>query len=86
ARVTALSIIGMCNWVAWWFHPSPAHPAEPVADQIADNAVHMVAREAGRTPDAPTPLGAVALLQQDLDYLTRLLGANGEPGNSSPGE
>lgn len=80
ARVTALSIIGMCNWVAWWFHPSPAHPAEPVADQIADNAAHMVAREAGRTPDAPTPLGAVALLQQDLDYLKRLLGPRGEAG------
>jgi AcrR family transcriptional regulator len=75
-RITALSIIGMCNWVAWWFHPSPAHPAEPVAEQIADNAVAMVAREAGRTPQAPTPLGAVALLQQDLDYLTRLLGAD----------
>jgi hypothetical protein len=72
-RVTALSIIGMCNWVAWWFHPSPTHPAEPVAAQIADNALAMVARAAGRTPDAPTPLGAVALLQQDLDYLTRLL-------------
>jgi AcrR family transcriptional regulator len=77
ARVTALSIIGMCNWVAWWFHPSPAHPAEPVARAIADNAVAMVAQEAGRTPETPTPLGAVALLQQDLDYLTRLLSADG---------
>ncbi|MFC3456528.1 TetR/AcrR family transcriptional regulator [Amycolatopsis speibonae] len=77
-RITALSIIGMCNWVAWWFHPSPAHPAEPVAEQIADNAVAMVARDAGRTPDAPTPLGAVAMLQQDLDYLTRLLTSGNE--------
>ncbi|WP_431875713.1 TetR/AcrR family transcriptional regulator [Amycolatopsis sacchari] len=81
-RVTALSIIGMGNWVAWWFHPSPAHPAEPVADQIADNAVAMVAREPGRTPATPTPLGAVALLQQDLDYLTRLLTA--EEGRRGP--
>lgn len=85
ARVTALSIIGMCNWVAWWFHPSPAHPAEPVAEQIAENAVAMVAREAGRTPDTPTPLGAVALLRQDLDYLTRLLTAEGERGDLPPG-
>lgn len=83
ARITALSIIGMCNWVAWWFHPSSAHPAEPVAEQIAENAVAMVARPAGRTPDAPTPLGAVALLQQDLDYLTRLLSA--EDGEGMPG-
>ncbi|WP_225440137.1 TetR/AcrR family transcriptional regulator [Amycolatopsis eburnea] len=81
ARITALSIIGMCNWVAWWFHPSPAHPAEPVAEQIADNAVQMVVRAAGRTPDAPTPLGAVELLRQDLDYLTRLLSADAEAGD-----
>lgn len=86
ARITALSIIGMCNWVAWWFHPSPAHPAEPVAEQIAENAVAMVTREAGRTPDAPTPLGAVALLQQDLDYLTRILRADPGRGDQSPGE
>ncbi|MBN9111604.1 MAG: TetR family transcriptional regulator [Pseudonocardia sp.] len=73
SRVTALSIIGMCNWVAWWFHPAPAHPAGPVAEQIAANAVAMVVQVDERRPSAPTPLGAVALLQQDLDYLARLL-------------
>ncbi|GAA4536530.1 TetR/AcrR family transcriptional regulator [Pseudonocardia xishanensis] len=73
SRVTALSIIGMCNWVAWWFHPAPAHPAEPVAEQIAADAVAMVVQVDKRRPSAPTPLGAVALLQQDLDYLARLL-------------
>jgi len=83
ARITALSIIGMCNWVAWWFHPSAAHPAEPVAEQIAENAVAMVAREAGRNPEAPTPLGAIALLQQDLDYLSHLLTAQAERGDSA---
>lgn len=83
ARITALSIIGMCNWVAWWFSPGPSHPAEPVAEQIAENAVAMVSREAGRIPEAPTPLGAVALLQQDLDYLSRLL-TDGGPGAVPP--
>ena len=43
ARLAALSVIGMCNWVAWWFHPGPSHPAEPVADQLAQNAVDMLA-------------------------------------------
>jgi AcrR family transcriptional regulator len=86
ARITALSIIGMCNWVAWWFHPSPAHPAEPVAEQIAENAVAMVVREVGRTPETPTPLGAVALLQQDLDYLTRLLETESGGGRALHGE
>jgi hypothetical protein len=73
SRISALSIIGMCNWVAWWFHPAPAHPAEPVAEQIAANALAMVLQIDARRPRTPTPLGAVALLQQDLDYLARLL-------------
>jgi AcrR family transcriptional regulator len=73
SRIAALSIIGMCNWVAWWFHPASAHPVEPVAAQIAENALAMVVQADERRPSAPTPLGAVALLQQDLDYLSRLL-------------
>ena len=47
-RLAALSVIGMCNWVAWWFHPGSSHPAEPVADQLAQNAV-----ECSPTPRAP---------------------------------
>ncbi|HEY5319387.1 MAG TPA: TetR/AcrR family transcriptional regulator [Galbitalea sp.] len=42
SRVAALSVLGMCNWVAWWFEPSAEHPVEPVANQIADNAVAML--------------------------------------------
>ena len=42
SRVAALSVLGMCNWVAWWFEPSAEHPVEPVARQIADNAVAML--------------------------------------------
>jgi AcrR family transcriptional regulator len=42
SRVAALSVLGMCNWVAWWFEPSAEHPVEPVATQIADNAVAML--------------------------------------------
>jgi AcrR family transcriptional regulator len=42
SRVAALSVLGMCNWVAWWFEPSSEHPVEPVARQIADNAVAML--------------------------------------------
>jgi AcrR family transcriptional regulator len=42
SRVAALSVLGMCNWVAWWFEPSVEHPVEPVATQIADNAVAML--------------------------------------------
>jgi hypothetical protein len=29
-RLAALSVIGMCNWVAWWFHPGPPEATGPL--------------------------------------------------------
>jgi AcrR family transcriptional regulator len=72
-RITALSILGMCNWVAWWFAPSPDHPAEPVADQIAANTLTMIADTGASPPRVPTPIGAAEALRRDLDYLVGLL-------------
>ena len=44
SRVTAFSIIGMCNWTAWWFVPDGELSADAVADRIADLAMHSVRR------------------------------------------
>jgi AcrR family transcriptional regulator len=76
-RVAALSVIGMCNWVAWWFHPGPAHPAEPVAEQLAANAVHMLAAPATADGDDPAgdaaadraPQRALDAIRRNVDYL-----------------
>ena len=48
ARVTALAIIGMCNWTAWWFQPGGRKSRDEVSDIISDCAVHAMVR---------TPLG-----------------------------
>jgi AcrR family transcriptional regulator len=73
-RLAALSVIGMCNWVAWWFHPDPGHPAEPVADQLAQNAVDMLAHPENTGPLTTTPHRALQLARENLDYLERFLG------------
>ena len=54
-RLAALSVIGMCNWVAWWFHPGSSHPAEPVADQLAQNAVDMLSYPEGARSRVTAP-------------------------------
>jgi AcrR family transcriptional regulator len=74
-RLAALSVIGMCNWVAWWFHPGPDHPAEPVADQLANNAVDMLAYPDGTAPLATAPHRALQSMRQNLDYLERFITA-----------
>lgn len=51
-RTTALSLLGMCNWVAWWF--SSAGNVEQVVDTVTDLALKMVAatRSSSSSPDS----------------------------------
>jgi len=72
ARVAALAVIGMCNWVAWWFRPG-RDSIDAVADQLADMAVAAVQRADHRTPDGEGPAAALKMLRQDLDHLERML-------------
>lgn len=73
ARVSALSVLGMCNWVAWWFEPAPDHPIEPIATQIANSAVAMLRRPTdGRTPAADAA-DLIDVLMSDLVRLKRLI-------------
>lgn len=67
-RTAALSILGSCNWVAWWFRPdAPGADPEAVVRQMAEMAVRSVARaERSAGPDA-----AFATIRADLDYLER---------------
>ena len=85
-RLAALSVIGMCNWVAWWFHPGPNHPAEPVADQLAQNAVDMLAYQEGTGSPATAPHRALQKVRENLDYLERFLGPESvhDPGSTPP--
>lgn len=75
-RTTALALIGMCNWVAWWFRPGGVQSPEEVGEQMAEMAVAMVAQAPDRLPDTPRPddpAAALSLLRQDLDYLERII-------------
>ena len=74
ARVAALGLIGMWNWVAWWFRPD-RESADAVADQLADMAIAALQRADHRTPDGEGPAAALKMLRQDLDYLERILDA-----------
>jgi AcrR family transcriptional regulator len=75
ARVAAFSVLGICNWVAWWFKPGTAHPPGPVAEQIADSVVAMLAAPEDRRAAGGSPMAALGRVREDLDYLERLLPA-----------
>jgi AcrR family transcriptional regulator len=77
ARTAALGIIGLCNWVAWWYQPGADMDA--MVDTLADMAVSAVASPADRVPTHEGPSGALDRLREDLDYLELVLKAASDP-------
>lgn len=73
ARVAALGIIGMCNWVAWWHRPGEND--EAVASQLAEMAVASVAEPNAAEGAGGGPARALRRVRQDLDYLERVMDA-----------
>jgi AcrR family transcriptional regulator len=74
ARTTALSLLGMINWIAWWYRADVDAPAEEVADTMVELAMGGLRRSAERSLGAG-PWAAVALLKEDLAQLERTMTA-----------
>ncbi|OHU31109.1 hypothetical protein BKG76_05335 [Mycobacteroides franklinii] len=73
ARTAALGIIGMTNWIAWWYGPGNKPDDEDTATQFADMAVRSLTLRSKRSIKADRPENAIALLRQDLDLLEGLI-------------
>ncbi|OUC78094.1 TetR/AcrR family transcriptional regulator [Gordonia lacunae] len=72
--VAALALIGMWNWISWWFDPDGNRSVESVAEQLADMAVAAVTRsETGLAINGSSTEAVVALIKNDLDLLLRTL-------------
>lgn len=72
-RTAALGIIGMINWIAWWYQPGDVQGDHAIAAQIADMAVRSLLQENPQPTTSEGPARAIAMIRQDLDYLERLL-------------
>lgn len=79
ARTAALGIIGMCTWVAFWYHPGDASDEREVATELADMAVASVRSADSRATTASGPARALELLKQDVALLEATLAT--EPRN-----
>lgn len=70
ARVTALSLLGMCNWVAWWFRPGS--DVEPVVSTISGLAEGMLLANE-RNAGTAEQVELVQDVQRSLNRLQRML-------------
>ena len=69
AHVAAFSIIGMCNWCAWWFDPDGQVPADGVAASIAEFGLRAVAADPARQAGDATLESAVGQVRGVLAFL-----------------
>lgn len=74
-RIAAFSVLGMCNWVAWWYRPGGDHNLEPVARQITQSVVDMLIAD-GERRHGDSARSALAQARSSLDALERLLPAD----------
>jgi AcrR family transcriptional regulator len=72
-RVAALALLGMNNWVAWWYQPDGRYDLDSICEQLADMAVAALRNPDDRNPASEGPRGVLELVRQDLDRLERLL-------------
>ena len=73
ARIAALGVLGICNWVAWWIHPDGRDDVDGVTEQLTEMAVAALHRCDYRDPEGEGPLAMLKLVRGDLDRLERLL-------------
>ncbi|TCK22009.1 TetR/AcrR family transcriptional regulator [Pseudonocardia endophytica] len=70
-RAAALTVLGMCNWIAWWFHGDSASAYE-TAEQVADTALRgLLGPQQQGTPGDPH--AAIATIKDNLRTLESAL-------------
>ena len=83
-HIAAVSLIGMCNWSAWWYKPDGPEPRE-VAAIMADMAVRSLLRDRRVARAAPHVSESLRLLREDLAYLEKLVLPDGDGSSLSRG-
>ena len=77
ARVATFSIIGMCNWCAWWFDDKGDLSANQVATLVADFGLHGLLPEKNQKPKTQTLDATLKQIKDGLSLLERQLAKSG---------
>lgn len=72
-KLAAFSMLGMCNWGAWWFNPQGNMSLDQVIEGLADLALNSVVRGEERRLRSNTIDESVRQLREDLNLLERRL-------------
>lgn len=70
-RTATFAILGMINWVAWWYSPSGTQTIDQLSDNLVDMALASV-RVTTAASNGGTAADTIASLRRDLDHLERI--------------
>lgn len=79
ARTAAMTVAGMCNWIAWWFRGDAA-AAHELADQLAETAVRGLRSPRRQRATAGTPQAALEMIRDGVQKLELMLDADEQSG------
>ena len=71
-RAATFGILGMINWVAWWYSPGRDVGTDELCESLAEMAVASV-RAAGGIPTGQTPREVIGSIRAELDHLERVI-------------
>lgn len=79
ARVAALGVLGLSNWVSWWYNAGHGDDLVAISRQLADQAVAGLAAADPQPRSAPAvaggPAAAIETIRADLLRLEQMLGS-----------
>jgi AcrR family transcriptional regulator len=81
-NVAALAILGMINWVAWWYDPARGPEVDELSAVLSEMALAAVRAYTAERRAAGVS-GVIASMRRDLDFLERA--ASGENGTTRTG-
>jgi AcrR family transcriptional regulator len=72
-HVATFGVLGIVNWVAWWYTPGRGADVGEMCTLLADMAVASL-RAPGAAQPLDSPRGVIAAIRRDLEHLEGLLG------------
>ncbi|HEV8461070.1 MAG TPA: TetR/AcrR family transcriptional regulator [Gaiellaceae bacterium] len=77
-HLAAFALLGMVNWIAWWYRPERIAGQTPasVADAFADLAVEMLRSDRGIQAGARAVPDLLRILREDIDLLENAIQAS----------
>lgn len=72
-RVAALGVLGLSNWVSWWYNADHGDDLAVISKELADFAVAGLALEGGQRASVDSPIATIEAIRADLRRLEAML-------------